>query len=303
MSTIVAIGEALWDVFPDGPEPGGAPCNVAYHAARLGDRGVIVTRVGSDPSGDELVTFLRTRGVDTACVQRDALRPTGTVTVSVERAEPRYIITEQVAWDAIAADAAAQEVVRTADALVTGTLARRSPASRDAIRTLVATARADAVVVCDVNLRPPYVDAAVVEAACRSATVVKMNEAELEALAALLGRPALVPWLLGDVGVQAVCVTRGPRGAVLSTAQQTVSEPGTALAAGGANAVGAGDAFTAAMTHQLVGGAAPDAILRTANGYAALVASRPGAMPAITADELAAVGITPAAPPPRAAPG
>ena len=63
--TIVAVGEALWDVFPDGRRPGGAPCNVAFHAARLGDRGVIVTRVGEDAAGDELVAFLRERGVDT----------------------------------------------------------------------------------------------------------------------------------------------------------------------------------------------------------------------------------------------
>lgn len=299
--TVVAIGEALWDVFPEGRRPGGAPCNVAFHAARLGDRGVIVTRVGRDPAGTELVAFLHARGVDTACVQRDRHRPTGTVVVTVEGREPRYTITEGVAWDALDADPAAQEAVRAADAVVIGSLAQRSTASRTAIRALVAGARPGAIVVFDVNLRPPYVDAPVIEAGCRAATVVKMNAEEAEALATLLGRPSLVPWLLHDVGVRAVCVTRGAGGATLFTREGSVSAAAAVIDAARGDAVGAGDAFTAAMAHQLVRGAAPDAVLRTANAYAALVASRAGAMPSITADALRAAGITPPARPPREA--
>ena len=299
--TIVAIGEALWDVFPDGRRPGGAPCNVAFHAARLGDRGVIVTRVGTDAAGTELVAFLRAHGVDTRYVQRDPDRPTGTVVVTVERDEPRYTITEPVAWDALDAPPAAHDVVRAAGAVVIGSLAQRSAVSRTAIRALVAEASRGAAVIYDVNLRPPWVDAAAIEATCRAASVVKMNEAEAVALATLLGRPSLVPWLLDDVGVQAVCVTRGPRGATLFKRDGTVSMPGAVIGATGANAVGAGDAFTAAMAHQLMRGAAPDAILRAANGYAALVASRPGAMPSLAPDELTAVGIIPPAPPPHEA--
>lgn len=299
--TIVAIGEVLWDVFPDGRRPGGAPCNVAYHAAGLGDRGVIVSRVGTDPAGTELVTFLRARGVRTECIQRDHRRPTGTVVVTVDGNEPRYTITENAAWDALGTEEAAREAVRAADAVVIGTLGQRSAVSRAAIRALLTEAHRDAMVVYDVNLRPPFVDAAVVDASCRLADVVKMNEVEAEALGPLLGRRALVPWLLDDVGVRTVCVTRGPRGATLFARDGTVSEPGRAIDSAAADAVGAGDAFTAAMTHQLVRSVAPDAMLRTANGYAALVASRPGAMPPITSAELRAVGITLPGPPLREA--
>jgi fructokinase len=101
--TVVAIGEALWDLFPDQRRPGGAPCNVACHAALLGDRGVIITRVGEDAAGEELVAFLRGRGVVTDYVQRDEARPTGTVSVTIEDSDPRYAIAEDVAWDRIAA--------------------------------------------------------------------------------------------------------------------------------------------------------------------------------------------------------
>ena len=296
---VVAIGEALWDVFPDGRRPGGAPCNVAFHAAQLGDRGVIVTRVGADATGSELVAFLRERGVVTEHVQRDPDRPTGTVAVTLTGGEPRYTITEDVAWDHLEAIPNARSCVRAADAVVIGSLAQRSAVSRTAIHALVAEARGRATIVYDVNLRPPYVDAAVVEATCRAATVVKMNAAELEALATLLARPSLVPWLLDDVGVQAVCVTRGPRGATLFTTEGAVSEPGAEIRAAGGDTVGAGDAFTAAMIHRLVRGAAPEVVLRTANGYAALVSSRAGAMPGIAVDDLTAAGVISPARPPR----
>jgi fructokinase len=289
--TIVAIGEALWDVFPDRRRPGGAPCNVAFHAARLGDRGAIVTRVGADAPGDELVAFLGARGVDTAFVQRDHTRPTGTVTVTVEHDEPRYDIAEDVAWDYIAADDAAVTLVGTASAVCVGSLAQRSPTSRAAHRQLVTHARDQAVVVFDVNLRPPFIDPDLIDGMLRLADVVKVNEWELTRLSTLLAQPSLEQWLLHDVGVQAVCVTREHRGASISTREGTVSTPGTRIDASTGDPVGAGDAFTAAMAHQLIRHAAPQDVIDGANRYAALVASKKGAMPDISADELAEIGL------------
>lgn len=297
--TIVAIGEALWDVFPDKRRPGGAPCNVAYHAARLGDRGAIVTRVGRDAAGDELVAFLAGAGVDTGGVQRDDARPTGTVRVTAAAHEPQYTITEDVAWDYLTADDAARALVGAADAVCVGSLAQRHPAGRAAIHALLQAARGRALVVFDVNLRPPFGDAAAIEATCRMAEVVKLSDQEVRAVSALLGKRALVRWLLDDVGVRAVCVTRGADGAAITTRDGTVSAAGLAINGAAGDAVGAGDAFTAAMIHQLVRGAAPERTVRVANRYAALVATRSGAMPPISAEEVA-WALTPA-PPPRTA--
>ena len=288
--TIVAIGEALWDVFPDRRRPGGAPCNVAFHAARLGDRGVIITCVGDDAPGDELVVFLRDRGVDTGYVQRDATRPTGTVSVRIEDSDPRYVITEAVAWDYITADDDARALTRAADAICVGSLAQRGEASRVAIRRLLSDARGHALVVFDVNLRPPFIDAHVIETTLRVADVVKMSESEVARLSTLLDRPALVRWLLEDVGVQAVCVTRGADGAAITTLQGTVSVPGAEIDTSAGDAVGAGDAFTAAMAHQLVRNATPEETLHAANRYAVLVAMKKGAMPVVSSIELAGIG-------------
>ncbi len=289
--TIVAIGEALWDVFPDGRRPGGAPCNVAFHAARLGDRGVIITRVGNDALGAELVAFLRERGVDIDHVQRDGTKPTGTVSVTIEHPDPRYTIADDVAWDYLVADDDARTLTRTADAICVGSLAQRRDPSRAAIQRLLRDARGDALIVFDVNLRSPFIDADVIEATFRVADIVKMSESEVARLSTLLARPSLIRWLVEDVGVHAVCVTRGKSGASITTLHGTVSAPGIETDTSTGDAVGAGDAFTAAMAHQLVRNATPQETLHVANRYAALVATKKGAMPMLSSEELTGIGL------------
>jgi fructokinase len=291
VKTVVAVGEVLWDVFPDRRLPGGAPCNVAFHAARLGDRGAIITRVGDDPAGTELVAFLHERGVVTEYVQRDERKPTGTVTVMIEDSELRYAITEDVAWDYIAAEDDARALVQAADAVCVGSLAQRSAVSRSAIQQLLSDARDRALVIFDVNLRSPFIDVDVLDATFRVADVVKLNEDEVARASALLERPSLIGWLIEEVGVQAVCVTQGAGGASISTREETVSAPGIPIDASTGDAVGAGDAFTAALAHRLVGDATLEEALQAANRYAALVATKRGAMPDIRPEELAEIGL------------
>ena len=287
---MVAIGEALWDVFPDRRRPGGALCNVAYHAARLGNRGIIVTRVGDDPLGSELTAFLEARGVTTDYVQRDRTKPTGTVSVTMDGSDPRYTIADDVAWDHITADDDTRVLVRAAEVVCVGSLAQRREPSRLAIQELLSEAADHALVVFDVNLRPPFVDLEVIDATLRAADVVKMSESEAAELSSLLGRTALLDWLIKEIGVRAVCVTCGGRGASMTTLDGTVGTSGIAIDPSTGDAVGAGDAFTAAMAHHLVRDAAPEASLEAANRYAALVATKPGAMPALTDEEVAGIG-------------
>jgi fructokinase len=289
--TVVAIGEALWDVFPDRRLPGGAPCNVAFHAARLGDRGAIITRVGEDPAGTELVAFLGERGVVTDCIQRDERRPTGTVMVTIEDSEPRYNITEKVAWDYITAGEDACAIARRADAICVGSLAQRGRHSRSAIHRLLSEARGQARIIFDVNLRPPFVDPGILDVTFRLADVVKLSESEVDRASALLDRRSLTDWLLEDTGVEVVCVTRGKDGASITTHSETVSAPGIEIDASTGDAVGAGDAFTAALAHQLVRNAPAEEILSAANRYAALVATKKGAMPTLSDEDLTAIGL------------
>ena len=287
---IVAIGEALWDIFPDNRHAGGAPTNVAFHCAQLGNDSCIITRVGEDEAGEQLVAYLREHGVDTALVQRDAARPTGTVHVDLDHGEPRYTITTDVAWDYLSATDDARERVCTADAICYVTLAQRHEVARKSIQQLLADARGQALAVFDVNLRPPFVSAEVLRASLHAADVVKLGESEKEHVASLLGRTDLVEWLTKEIGVRMVCITRGARGASLTTKSSNVDVPGISVDTSSGDAVGAGDAFLAALTHKIVRGADLEATLQFANRYAALVATKRGAMPSLRPSELAEIG-------------
>jgi fructokinase len=224
-------------------------------------------------------------------VQRDGTKPTGTVSVTLEDVDPQFTITEDVAWDYIAAADASRALVGRADALCVGSLAQRSEASRVAIQQLLSDARRRALVVFDVNLRPPFIDAETIYATFQVADVVKMSESELAQLSVLLGKPSLIRWLLESIGVQTVCVTWGEGGASITTLDETVSASGIAIDTSTGDAVGAGDAFTAVMAHQLVRNATSQETLDAANRYAALVATKKGAMPMISSEELSGIGL------------
>ena len=287
---IVGIGEVLWDLLPTGAQLGGAPANFAYHAFALGAESCVVSRVGDDTLGHDIIERMAALGVSTDCIQLDASRPTGTVAVEVDaEGQPQFDIRRDVAWDYLTADAAALRAVAGADAVCFGSLAQRADASRDAIRTLVAASPSDALRILDVNLRQQYWSRAIVEESLALATVLKVNDAELPRLAEMFA-------LTGDVRSQidqladrwqlrAVAYTRGACGSVLRTAHEWSEHPGVVTSV--VDTVGAGDAFTAAMTIGLLSGWALDEVNAHANRVAAFVASCSGGTPALPPEILA----------------
>lgn len=287
---IVGIGEVLWDLLPTGAQLGGAPANFAYHAHALGADSAVVSRVGDDALGHDIIARMSALGVNTECLQIDAQRPTGTVAVDVDSCgQPQFEIRRDVAWDALVSDAASLRVVSSADAVCFGSLAQRDDVSRRAIRTLVEAAPSTALRILDVNLRQQYYSRAIIEDSLLHATVLKVNETELPRLAAMFG-------LSGDVRSQidqlverwqlnAVAFTRGECGSLLRTAHEWSEHPGVATSV--VDTVGAGDAFTAAMTIGLLSGWALDDVNEHANRVAAYVASRAGGTPILPADILA----------------
>src|SRR5829696_502362 len=131
---IVGIGEILWDLLPGGKQLGGAPANFAYHAQQLGARGVVVSAIGDDALGHEIVARLDAADL-LACLTRDAQHPTGTVSVNLDAAGvPSYVIHESVAWDFIDVRPGQEKHQGRASAVCFGTLAQRSPVSRGSIR-------------------------------------------------------------------------------------------------------------------------------------------------------------------------
>ncbi len=135
--TIVAFGEALWDLLPTGPVLGGAPLNFAYRVNSLGHRSIIVSRLGKDDLGEKAREQIVTLGMDDTCLQWDDAYPTGTVEVYFdEDKNPDYTIIENVAYDYIESSANLENIVKSADCLCFGTLAQRNTVSRQTLLEL-----------------------------------------------------------------------------------------------------------------------------------------------------------------------
>lgn len=284
---VLGIGELLWDCFGDTRRPGGALANVAFHATQLGAQGQVCSRIGCDGLGDALLGELNGHGVDTMLIQRDASHPTGTVTVDATRPyDPTYTIQENAAWDYIEFDSMVEEAAARASAVCFGTLAQRSPQSREAIH-LALDAAPQATLVYDLNLRPPWYDRKTIEVSLYRCTVVKLNEDEALRLATLFDSgfsdaADCAAYLLSRFNITLVCITRGSNGSLLVTSDDHVDEPGRRVEV--ADSVGAGDAFTAALVCGLLWKWPLAAVAKFANEVGGLVASRQGAMPDLAAE-------------------
>lgn len=278
---IVCFGEILWDVLPTGKQPGGAPFNVAVHLHQLGRPVEFISRIGDDELGTELLEFIVSKGLRTDFVQQGKTHLTGVVKANVDDAnEVTYKIVQPVAWDYISYDAGLEALVAEADMFVFGSLAARQAATRETLYRLLPHARFK---VFDVNMRPPHYTREIVKYLLEKADLVKMNHHELTEIMAWFGQEtdevAAMQWLAARFGLQAVCVTRGANGALLWTAGYLYRSPGVAVEV--QDTIGSGDSFLAALLKGWQAGQAPGECLRFACATGALVATYPGATPAI----------------------
>ncbi len=285
--TIVGLGEMLWDVFPDGPRFGGAPANFACHAAGLGGNASMVSAVGADELGDEALRTLTGKRVGTEHVTRLSDYPTGTVQVQIDAAgQPQYTFSEDVAWDHLDWTGAMAGLAARADAVCWGTLAQRSQTSQETIERFVAATSPHALRVFDINLRPPYVNDAAIDASLELATVLKLNDDELEVLTKrydLSGSAAdRAGQLVDKFGLRLVALSRGAAGAILREGDRVSESPGMEVDV--KDTVGAGDAFAASLTLGLLRGSDLDAINQHACRVAAFVCTQSGATPTLPAE-------------------
>ena len=290
---VVGLGELLWDLLPTGKQLGGAPANFAYITNLLGDEGIPASRLGDDVYGEEAIRRLKALGLTTAFIQKDAAHPTGTVKVQLDASgQPRFEICESVAWDYLEWTPEWQELASEADAICFGSLAQRSTQSRDTIRNFLQAARPEAVRIFDVNLRQQFFSPAVLSESMTLTTIVKLNHEELPRIMKLFqeehcGEESSARRLIEIYGVKLVCITRGDGGSVLVRADQCSRHPGFHVKV--ADTVGAGDAFTAALTHEYLRGTPLDRMNDAANRVGAWVASEVGAMPVVGEERLAAI--------------
>jgi fructokinase len=281
-SRIVSVGEVLWDLLPDGPQLGGAPANFAGHARALGAEVTLVSRVGRDPLGADALRLLAERGLDLSAMTLDPCRPTGTVAVALSpEGQPQFSIQEAVAWDELTVDTGHLSRIAQADALCFGTLAQRCPASREVVRRCVEAVSPDALRICDINLRAPFYTADAIEESLRMANVLKLNETELLELAEqfrLTGSAEEQLAALADrFGLHTVVLTLGAQGSRVFREGHWTFEPGRRVEV--RDAVGAGDAFTAAFVLGILRGWPVQEIQRRATDIAAFVCTQPGATP------------------------
>jgi fructokinase len=279
---IIGIGEVLWDLLPSGSQLGGAPANFAYHARSLGADACVVTRVGNDGFGQEILRRFKQQQIADGTVQVDEKAPTGVVTVTLsDNGIPSYNIKENAAWDQISVTLAALVGIQQADAICFGSLAQRGKTSRDSIQTLVASAAEHTLRVFDINLRQKFYSLEIIEQSLRLANVLKLNDSELPILADLLGLNGTthnqIELLAKQFDLHLVALTRGPAGSLLFQAGKWSDCSSVPIKI--VDTVGAGDAFTAALVMGLLSKMDLDEINRLADEVARFVCSYAGATP------------------------
>ena len=291
---VLGLGELLWDVLPEGPRLGGAPANFSVMAGRLGSHAVLLSRIGRDDLGRQALERLDPLPVDTAFVETDPAHETGRVTVHFEDGQPQYTIHQPAAWDFLELSDEWVRLAERADAICFGSLAQRSHESRQTLQTLAAQTSSKCIRVFDVNLRAPFYSGEVIQESLELATVMKMNDAEVPLVMGLLGLPGAENPDPGDppadtlrLGaerllsefptLQLVAVTCGGNGSLLVTREEWHQHPGLSVKV--ADTIGAGDAFTAALTHYLLRGADLPTLNEAGNRWGGWVASQSGAMP------------------------
>lgn len=277
---VVAIGEILWDIFPDDKRIGGAPANFAYYAHKLGERVVLISRVGQDSLGLQALSACHSAGLITDFIQKDLIHPTGKVRVELgERGVPRFEIEPTSAWDFLEEDESFASLAVVARAVCFGTLAQRNENSRKTIQSLLDMVGPGCLRVLDLNLRPPFYERGVIESSLRRADVLKLNSDELNILAGLFSlkgsETEVVRALLDKFSLQYVALTRGSEGSLIMGQGRESEHPGYLVNI--VDTVGAGDAFTAALVCGLLSNRDLDEISKLANQLASFVCTKKGA--------------------------
>jgi fructokinase len=281
---VVVFGEMLWDCLPTGAVAGGAPMNVALNLHQLGLDSKLISAVGNDEDGRNLISFLRDFELPLNFIQTNLECETSRVLVDNSDPENiKYTIVSPVAWDYIQWNKEIDLAVSDADAFVFGTLGVRNSAS---LKTLLQLLQHPVLRVFDANLRPPFYDFEVIETLLEHADVFKINEDELEIFADYFGTERTVESLCKHLDqhfpMQIICVTRGSKGALFYQKGLINEHPGYHVEL--EDSIGAGDAFLSGFIKTYLDDKKPNEILDFACKLGAFVATQKGGTPKYSAD-------------------
>jgi fructokinase len=281
---IVGLGEALWDVLPEGKKLGGAPANFAYHAGQFGLDTIAISALGEDALAEETIEALKEH--DLNYLMPRVPFPTGTVQVTLaEGGIPTYDIKEGVAWDNIPYTDEMAEIAKSARAVCFGSLAQRNKVSRENIRKFLADTPADCLKICDINLRQQFYSKEILEDSFRLCNILKINDEELVVVNRMFGYDGLdmrqtCEKMVQDYGLKMLVLTCGTNGSYVFTNDGLTSFQDTPKVEV-ADTVGAGDSFTGSFCACILNGKPVQEAHKTAVQVSAFVCTQNGAMPVI----------------------
>ena len=284
---VIGMGELLWDMLPGGKQLGGAPANFAYHAQQLGAKGAIVSAIGNDELGYEIASCIDDLKIQSLVSQVDY--PTGTVKVTLRNnGIPSYEICENVAWDFIPYSKETKEAVQKADAICFGSLAQRSPMSRNTIMSVLDDAPKDCLKVCDINLRQHFYSKEVIEASLNACNVLKINDEELSELASMFNWEGndneICRFIVEEYELEMMALTCGENGSWLFSKDEVsfLDTPKVNVA----DTVGAGDSFTGSIITGKLKGMPLKGLHEMAVNVSAFVCTKKGATPFYEIDRI-----------------
>lgn len=280
---VVGMGEALWDVLPEGKKIGGAPANFAYHVSQFGLPSCVVSAIGDDALGKEIIENFTSKGLDQLIAE--VPYPTGTVQVEIDQTGiPLYDIKENVAWDNIPYTEHLDALAKRTKAVCFGSLAQRNVVSRETINHFLDTMPKDddSLIVFDVNLRQGFYNKEILCKSMQNCNILKINDEELITVSRMFGYPGIdlqdKCWiLLGKYNLKMLILTCGINGSYVFTPGNVSFQPTPKVEV--ADTVGAGDSFTAAFIASILKGKSVTEAHTIAVETSAFVCTQKGAMP------------------------
>lgn len=280
---VVGMGETLWDVLPEGKKIGGAPANFAYHVSQFGLPSCVVSAIGDDALGKEIIENFTSKGLDQLIAE--VPYPTGTVQVEIDQTGiPLYDIKENVAWDNIPYTEHLDALAKRTKAVCFGSLAQRNVVSRETINHFLDTMPKDddSLIVFDVNLRQGFYNKEILCKSMQNCNILKINDEELITVSRMFGYPGIdlqdKCWiLLGKYNLKMLILTCGINGSYVFTPGNVSFQPTPKVEV--ADTVGAGDSFTAAFIASILKGKSVTEAHTIAVKTSAYVCTQKGAMP------------------------
>ncbi|MBO5580102.1 MAG: carbohydrate kinase [Prevotella sp.] len=289
---IIGLGEALWDMLPEGKKLGGAPANFAYHAGQFGLDTVAISALGEDKLADETIEALEQNGLK--YLMPRVPYATGTVQVTLTgEGIPTYEIKENVAWDNIPFNDEIKAAAKNCRAVCFGSLAQRNIVSRQTIQQFLDATPEDCIKICDINLRQQFFSKEILEESFKRCNILKINDEELVVVTRMFGYQELddakiCEKMVKEYNLQMLVLTCGTNGSHVFTADGKHSfQPTPKVEV--ADTVGAGDSFTGSFCAAILNGKPVEEAHRIAVEVSAYVCTQNGAMPKYPAELVAKV--------------